>query len=80
MLKISLPWILEVMASIDKLAGVKANMNREAAQFLCRSAEIGVQITFEQSIYAPYLKISREKATNLIETLKGVSADYDGQQ
>ena len=75
MLRISLPWILEVVAFIDELAGVKANMNREAAKFLCRNAEIGVQLTFEQSIYAPYLKISREKATDLIETLKRVSAE-----
>ena len=77
MLKISLPWILEVVASIDGLAEVKTNMNKTAAQFLCRSAEIGVQITFEQSIYAPYLKSSREKATNLIEILKRISADNE---
>ena len=64
------------MASIDQLAGL-ANMNREAAKSLCRSAEIGVQTIFEQSIYAPYLKSSREKATNLIEILKPISTDYD---
>ena len=34
-----------------------------------------MQITFEQSIYAPYLKSSREKATNLIEILKRISTD-----
>ena len=76
MLRISLPWILEVMASIDQLAGV-ANMNRGEAKFLCRSAVSGVQTIFEQSIYAPYLKSSREKATTLIEILKPMSTDYD---
>ena len=75
MLRISLPWILEVMASIDQLAGMEANMNKESARFLCGSAKIGVQNVFEQSIYAPYLKISREKATSLIATLDRISAD-----
>ena len=69
MIRISLPWILEVMSSIERLEQIDDNTGEHRVVFWCFSAKDGIQNIFEQSIYAPYLKISREKATALLSTL-----------
>lgn len=68
MIRISLAWILEVMSSIERLEQIDDNTDQRKV-FWCFSARGDIQKIFEQSIYAPYLKISREKATTLISVL-----------
>ena len=69
MIRISLPWILEVMSSIERLEQIGDKTDKQMVVFWCFGAKDGIQNIFEQSIYAPYLKISREKATALISAL-----------
>ena len=69
MLRISLPWILEVVASIDRLQQIKAGTNKRESAYLCHGAKNDIQNIFDQSIYASYLKISRQKANALVNIL-----------
>lgn len=71
----SLPWILQVMSSIDRLEQVQAGLKKQDAWFPCFDAKHNIDLLFKQSIYASYLKISREKASNLLENLERICSD-----
>ena len=72
MIRISLAWILVVMNSIEGLARIDNDMDRQMVHAWCSGARNALQMIFEQSVYAPYLNVSREKATNLISILEEV--------
>lgn len=80
MLRMSLPWILQVMASIDGLTSLRAGMRKQDASWLCTDVKQRLRALFEESIYAPYLKISREKAATLRDVLDGIHNNTDGEQ
>ena len=80
MLRMSLPWILEVMASIDSLTSLRAGTRRQDVLWLCTDVQNRLQTLFDQSIYSPYLRISRQKAEALRGVLEGIKDNTDGEQ
>ena len=79
LLRMSLPWILEVMASIDSLTSLRAGMRKKDALWQCTDVKQRLQTLFDQSIYASYLKISRERAAALRGALDGIYNNTDGE-
>ena len=75
MLQISLPWILDVVASIDRLKEIDTGMKKSAAWLFCISAKHSIETIFDQSIYRTHLKISRERAQTLLQTLSTILPD-----
>ena len=60
------------MESIRGLEGIESGSKKQSIRFPCFYARNSIQTIFDQSIYAPYLRISREKATVLTNTLDGI--------
>jgi len=61
-IKISIPWMLEVVAAIDRLDVLTPNMTRHEAFAELFGAQFQLEQLFGNSVYGPYLRISREKA------------------
>ena len=80
MLRISLPWILQAMASIDRLQQIKAGQTVHDISYLCFDAGQDVENILGQSVYSPHLKISREKAELLKAALDAMSPSRTCQQ
>ena len=69
MQKISLPWMLQVMSSIDRLHQITAGQTRQEISYLCFDAGQNLTLIFDESIYRTYLNISRERASTLKTSL-----------
>ena len=80
MLKISLPWILHVMASVDRLQQITTGQPVHSAWFLCFDAKQNVDAIFVNSVYSPHLKISRERASMLKTALDEMSPQKRDQE
>jgi hypothetical protein len=74
MFRISLPWILDVVAAIDGLSAIKKDELKTSHSWHLLNAKSQMGMLFSQSIYAPYLKISRERAETLNTCLTGMTA------
>ena len=80
MLRISLPWILHVMASVDRLQQITTGQKVQDIWYLCFDAEQNVEAIFDNSVYSPHLKISRERASFLKTALNAMSPSSTDQQ
>jgi hypothetical protein len=70
--------MLDVVAAIDRLAGVKQNSDRKNYRWLLLDAKNQLEALFGQSIYSPYLRASREQAAELHQCLaQMMDADDD---
>ena len=72
MLRMSLPWILQVMSSIVRLDKIQRGTKALDAWYPCNDAKSRIEELFEKSIFTPHLKISREKASQLIACLEDI--------
>lgn len=65
MFRISMPWVLDVVAAIDGLSAVRKDELKTTHGWRLFSAKNQIESLFSKSIYSPYLKISRERAGSL---------------
>lgn len=74
MLKISLPWILDVVGAIDELSAIKKDEPKTSHSWRIFNAKSQIEALFSQSIYSPYLRISGERAGELYQHLNQLIA------
>lgn len=65
MIRISLPWVFGVVTAIDQLDRVQAAANWANGAPQIYNAKMQLEALFDQSIYREYLRISRQKASEL---------------
>jgi hypothetical protein len=65
-LRISVSWLLDIIAAIDELGKVKATTLGIENWYPLFNAENQIQIIFDQSIYSQYLTVSKREGKNSI--------------
>lgn len=71
MIRMNLPWFLQVVDAIDALSNIKSGAPVMESLWPIFNAKGQLEALFDQSIYRPHLRISRDKANVLHQTLNG---------
>ncbi len=78
MIRISLPWVIDVVASLDRLDALQAGKVDD--HFLALLAvQVQIEQLFNGSIYRHFLRASRERAQELYDAVK-VIVDREGDK
>jgi hypothetical protein len=80
LLRISLSWIVHAIASIDRLQQITPGQKVQDIWYLCFDAQQNVELLFNNSVYSPHLKTSREKSSLLNTTLGAMAPTSTDQQ
>mgnify|MGYP007043344617 CR=1 FL=1 len=72
MLRISLSWLAESFAAIERLSDVSADLSGVQAWSPIHEAKTKLDALFEYSVYKPHLRISPERAQELTRTLQAL--------
>jgi hypothetical protein len=75
MIRISLPWVLDVTSTIDGLDAVTVGHQLKEDFYHLFSAKSQLEALFGQSVYGAYLRVSRQKATDLHAALTTTIGD-----
>lgn len=73
MLRVSIPWMLNVSSAMERLDLVSAGPLQNS-WYILFNANAQLEALFDLSIYRPHLRISREKATQLRDAIQAVLA------
>ncbi len=65
MIRINLPWIIEVMDALNRLDTIKPGERLVRFSHCLFDAEYQLESLFDRSIYRPFLRISRQQALDL---------------
>ena len=80
MLKISLPWIVYAIASIDRLETIAVGQKVQDISYLCFAVQQSIDGILDNSVYSAHLKSSREHGSLLKESLDEMSPSNTDQQ
>lgn len=69
-IKISIPWMLEVIAALDRIDLITPETEINHAYFDLVAAEVQLETLFGQSVYSPYLRTSRAKGDELYRAIQ----------
>ena len=74
MMRISIPWIIEIFEALDSLNNVKAKETVFESFVHLLSAQTKIEAIFDQSIYGSHLRASRDAARQLNNEIDGFLA------
>lgn len=77
MIRISLPWMLDVSASLDQLDQIAECKTLEDAIFPLINAKFRLNSLFTESIYTQYLRISNDRALQIIHLIDDLLDEDD---
>lgn len=77
MIQISLPWIIEVGASLDAVDNIEAGRTLDNSLYTLLSVKSKIEAVFSTTIYGPSLRTSRQKATKLRDEITRLTHDFD---
>ncbi|WP_210190767.1 hypothetical protein, partial [Ensifer aridi] len=78
MIRIDLPWFANVITAIENLRKVKTGATAAAVLYRLRIAGGQIGVLYDGSLYAPFLKISRQKSLELRDVVNRL-VDWCGQ-
>ena len=71
MMRISIPWVLEVIHGLDGLDRLVANTTALDGFLPLYMAESKIEAIYDQSVYGGYLRASRQAASDLLKEIQG---------
>lgn len=77
MIRISLPWIIEVGKALDDLDKLQPNQTVGEALYALLGAQMRIETLFHQSVYGPNLRSSRQKGSELHSEIIGTLGEFD---
>lgn len=75
MLRISLPYLYQIAEGLEEVAKIQAGSNRNAVHLSLYIAENTVNTLLNSSVFAPYLRSSRDNGQSLLGALRAVLSD-----
>ncbi|MES5097489.1 hypothetical protein ABUK73_04585 [Agrobacterium sp. BA1120] len=80
MIRISIPWMVEVFQSLDQLDSLQAHQNVGQAFGSLYTAKTKIEDAFTKSIYQPFLKMSSEHADKLVSAINEFMEPFDPEK
>lgn len=77
MIQISFPWMIEVAAALDNLDQIKPGQTLAEAFLVLFEAKSRLEGAYQQSIYIPFLRASREPANRLHGAIADMMTPFD---
>ncbi len=77
LIQISLPWIIEVGAALDAANDISAGKSLSDSLYILLGINSKIEAVFDQSIYGPNLRTSRQKATELHKEIESILGDFN---
>lgn len=72
MRRILLPWMFDVVDAIDELSAINSGSRLDGNWYLLFNAKNQLEALFNQSVYSPHLRISRQKADELYSQIDSI--------
>jgi hypothetical protein len=77
MIRISIPWLFDIIESLDSLDNVKANEDILSNLISLFPVQGKLEAIFDQSIYGGYLRASRDAAFSLHSQISEIMGDHE---
>ena len=80
MIRISIPWVVDIFQSLDQLDFIEPNQGISHAFGSLYNAKNKIDAAFTKSIYQPFLRMSSEHAEKLVAAINVVMEPFDSEK